>query len=183
MSIKSFYKYTQFLSMFLDSKEYLSNRNQMLLSFINGCCNIEYSEQNNKLMLFTISILVEIFYFIRNLNLVLPHCFLVNLLQSFVSGSKTVSALNGKVLPSAGYHTYKTWVEHVGADPIKCPSNDLITYFDNVGKYVIKSYNVSSKRTARADIITATLHFDLGDKMLQSQKQLKPGNWHDKPIH
>ena len=88
-------------------------------------------------------------------------------------------ALNGKVLPSAGYHTYKTWVEHVGADPIKCPSNDLITYFDNVGKYVIKSYNVSSKRTARADIITATLHFDLGDKMLQSEEQLKPGNWHE----
>ena len=134
-------------------------------------------------MLFTIRILAEIFYFIRNLNLVLPHCFLVNLLQSFVSGSKTVPALNGKVLPSAGYHTYKTWVEHVGADPIKCPSNDLITYFDNVGKYVIKSYNLSSKRTARADIITATLHFDLGDKMLQSQEQLKPGNWHEKPIH
>ena len=56
-------------------------------------------------MLFTIVVAVEMIYFICNLNLVLLHCFKINLLEGFVSGSKNVSALDGKVTPGAGCTT------------------------------------------------------------------------------
>ena len=56
-------------------------------------------------MLFTIAVAVEMIYFICNLNLVLLHCFKINLLESFVSSSKNKSALDGKVTPGAGCTT------------------------------------------------------------------------------
>ena len=74
----------------MDTNSYLKERNQPLLTFINGFVNFDYRNQSNKQLLLAIAIVVEMVYFICNLNLVLPHCFLINLLQSFVSGSKTV---------------------------------------------------------------------------------------------
>ena len=116
-------------------------------------------------MLFTIAVAVEMIYFIRNLNLVLPHCFIINLLQSFVSGSKKVSTLNGKVTLGAGYTTYKTWLVSFGSNKIQCPAEDVVTYFDNIGKYIIKNYRVTSQKTKKADI-TASLHLSLGGNKL-----------------
>jgi len=90
-------------------------------------------------MLFPIVIVVEMIYFLQNLNLVLPHSFLVNLLQSFVSGSNTVSSLNGKVTSGAGYTTYKSWVETQGKNKRNPQSNDTLTCFNNIGKHITKS--------------------------------------------
>ena len=126
-------------------------------------------------MLFTIAVAVEMIYFIRNLNLVLPHCFIINLLQSFVSGSKKVSTLNGKVTLGAGYTTYKTWLVSFGSIKIQCPAEDVVTYFDNIGKYIIKKYRVTSQKTKKADI-TAPLHLSLGGNKLQTNAILKPSN-------
>ena len=89
ISLKKCYKDDKFLKT-MDTKKYLEERNQLvrvLLGFINGCCGINYREQSDSLMLFTIAVAVEMIYFIRNLNLVLLHCFIINLLQSFVSSS------------------------------------------------------------------------------------------------
>ena len=93
-------------------------------------------------MLFTIAVTTEMIYFIHNLNLILPYCFLINLLQSFVSGSKKVPALYGKVTPGTGYTTYKSWLKNFGSNKI-----DTVMYFDNIGKYVIKNYRVTSEKT------------------------------------
>ena len=98
----------------LDTKEYLAERNQMVLQFLNGCCNINYEDQTNTATLFAIAVTVEMIYFIRSFNFMLPHCFVANLLQSFVSGSKTVSTANGKVTPRASYSTYKKWLNVKG---------------------------------------------------------------------
>ena len=89
----------------MDAKKFIEERNQLVLGFINGCCGINYREQSGNLMLFTIAVAVEMIYFICNLSLVLLHCFKINLLESFVSGSKNVSALDGKVTPGAGCTT------------------------------------------------------------------------------
>ena len=88
ISLKKCYKDDKFLKT-MDTKKYLEERNQLVrvLGFINGCCGINYREQSDSLMLFTIAVAVEMIYFIRNLNLVLLHCFIINLLQSFVSSS------------------------------------------------------------------------------------------------
>ena len=100
------------------------------------------------------AVAVEMIYFIYNLNLVLLHCLLINLLQSFVSGSKKVSILNGKVTP-AEYTTYKAWLLNFESNKIQWPAEDVVTYFDNVRKYVTKYYRVTSQKTKKADTITA----------------------------
>ena len=101
---KKCYKDDKFLKM-MDTKKFIEERNQLALGFTNGCCGINYREQSENLMLFTIAVAVEMIYFICNLSLVLLHCFKINLLESFVSGSKNVSALDGKVTPGAGCTT------------------------------------------------------------------------------
>ena len=92
-----------------------------------------------------------------------------------------VSALNGKITPGSGYSTYKRWLELPGKDKLVCPENDAITFFDNIGKYVIKNYRVSSQKHEKADIVTATLHICL-DSNLQRQDKFIPGNWVENDI-
>ena len=118
-------------------------------------------------MFFTIAVAIKMIRFIRNLNLILPYCFLINLLQSFISGSKKVSALNTKVTPGAGHTTYKSWIKNFGSNKIECPLDDTVLYFYNIGKYVIKIYCMTSQKTKKVAIIIGTLHLNLGDKMMQ----------------
>ena len=118
-------------------------------------------------MLFTIAVAIKMIRFIRNLNLILPYCFLINLLQSFISGSKKVSSLNSKVTPGAGHATYKSWIKNFGSSKIECPLDDTVLYFYNIGKYVIKIYCMTSQKTKKVAIIISTLHLNLGDKMMQ----------------
>ena len=51
-----------------------------------------------------------------------------------------------------------------------------MTYFDNIGKYISKSYRVLSQKYIQPDIVTATLHIRLGEEQLQKNEKLKPGN-------
>ena len=51
-----------------------------------------------------------------------------------------------------------------------------VTYFDNIGKYISKSYRVLSQKYIQPDIVTATLHIRLGEEQLQKNEKLKPGN-------
>ena len=126
--IETKYKDTEYLKSF-DSKTYLLQRNQVLLSLINGCCDTKYQNQKDASLLDVIAVAVEIIYCIRNLNLVLPHCFLMNHLENFVSGSKIVSVLNGKwILYPKKMATYQ------GKNELKWPFNDVITFFENIGK-------------------------------------------------
>lgn len=105
----------------------------------------------------------------QNQNVILPHCFMMNLVQAFVSGSKIVSVVNGKAAPGASYTTYKGWIAARGAKKIETPSKvDLITYFDNMGKYIVKDYRVLSSERKTANVITAVLHFILKDTSLQT---------------
>ena len=56
----------------------------------------------------------------------------------------------------------------------------MVTYFDNIGKYGIKNYRVTSQKTKKADIITASLHLSLGGNKLQTNAILKPSYWRNK---
>ena len=115
-------------------------------------CKLSRSNQHCKVLL-AFAIALEMIYFIRNFDLVLPHRFLVNILQYFVSGSKTVSALNGRVTREASYSAYKKWVNDNGKKALKCPKDDQVTFFDNIGKYVLKNYSMSSQKNVRPDIV------------------------------
>jgi hypothetical protein len=177
LTISSSYKDVTTLSN-LNTKSYLQERNQLILDFLTGSIKWNYENQDNSVVLYSLAIVVESIYHLRNMNLILPHCFLTNLVQSFIAGSKTVPVINGKTSPSASYTTYKNWILEKGSKSLSCPSNkDTITFFDNVGKYIIKGYRVSSEKSATADIITATVHFSSQDSILQNDLRLMPKNW------
>ena len=57
---------------------------------------------------------------------------------------------------------------------------DVVTYFDNVDKYVIKDYQGTSQKTKKVDIIAASLHLSLGGNKLKTNAILKASNWHNK---
>ena len=76
------------------------------------------------------------------MNIILPYSFLINLEQSLVSGSKTVTAVNGKISPGDSYTSVQKWLNEQGNEPLKLPDGDLVTFFDNIGRYVIQNYRV-----------------------------------------
>ena len=51
-----------------------------------------------------------------------------------------------------------------------------MTYFDNIGKYISKSYRVLSQKYIQPDIVTATLHIRFGEQHCKKNEKLKPGN-------
>ena len=105
---------------------------------------------------------------------------MINLEQSLVSGSKTVTAVNGKISAGGSYTSVQKWLNEQGSEPLKSPDGDLVTFFDNIGRYVIQNYRVWTKKSNLADIISTVVHIILNKKsVLQNQPKLKPINWYE----
>ena len=94
----------------LDSKSFLKKVNPILTSFLSSVAGININTTTCSEYLYKFCIVVEAILHLKNQNLVLPHCFLLNLIETFISGSKTVTSLNGKVLPCASDTTYRKWL-------------------------------------------------------------------------
>ena len=90
----------------------------------------------------------EAIYHLKNSNLILLHCFLANLVETFISGPTIVTAINGKTLPSANDTTYRKWLKENGKEK-NVPNYDLDVYM------LIISENILSKATEfKANLIT-----------------------------
>ena len=76
----------------------------IIVSFLEGLSKRGFSFQNTKTKYYLICIIESIYSFC-NFNWVLPFNFVSNLNQSFISGSKMVTVLNGKLSPGGGYTT------------------------------------------------------------------------------
>ena len=162
----------------LDSMSFLLQRNNVLLAFLSGCVNFNLSKQTNKTLLYASAVCVEMIYYLRNINLILPRSFSLNLPQMFVSSSKTTSVINDKLSPSAGYTSYRNWIEMQGAVKNTVPRGDIITFFDNIGRYINKSYRNNTSKTKSADIITTTLILKHKSSLgIQGKPDLKPSAW------
>ena len=85
----------------INSLEFIRARDPYLVRFFQSAVGVKLSPNTTRQVLFNFAVAIEAVYHLRNLNLILPHCFRVNLIETFISGSKTVTALNGKVLPAA----------------------------------------------------------------------------------
>ena len=177
MDMKLWYKDISYLEK-LDSMSFLLQRNNVLLAFLSGCVNFNFSKQTNKTLLYASAVCVEMTYYLRNTNLILPHSFSLNLTQMFVSSSKTTSVIDDKLSPSAGYTSYRNWVETQGAVKNTVPGGDIITFFDNIGRYITKSYRINTSKTKSADIITTTLTLKPKSSLgIQGKPDLKPSAW------
>ena len=171
-SLQHLYKDVDYMKN-LDSQDFLAGRNQVLLSFLRA---VAPSKDPNS---YQLAMLVENVYHIRNNNLVLPHSFMTNLIQTFISGSKTVTALNGKLLAGGSDTTYRIWLRQ-NAEEMELPSEDSDIFVDNVGHYVVKSYRVSQEKNAKPNVVTASINIPWNSDTpnnLQQQENLKPGYW------
>ena len=91
----------------------------MLVRFSCGVSGLEFSIESEQIQ-YAFASTLEMCYHPRSLNLVLPHCFLGNLVQSQISGSRSVSVVNGKTSPGGGYLTLRSWLELHGNEPLQC---------------------------------------------------------------
>ena len=90
--------------------------------------------------------------------------FVINFEQSLVSISKTVTAVNGKISAGGSYTSVQKWLNEQGSEPLKLFDNILVTFFDNIGPYVIQNYRVWTKKNNLSDIITTVVHMILNKK-------------------
>ena len=81
--------------------------------FLEGSSGIAFDKERDPQVKYSACVVVET-YFLRNLNVILPFSFLSNLIQSLVSGLKTVTRINSKVIPSGSYPTIQSWLEEQG---------------------------------------------------------------------
>ena len=141
----------------LDSLAFISSVSPFITNFLSGCSGRDFSMITDSEMLYRIAVAIEGIYHLKNSNTVLPHCFLTNLTQRQISGSKTVSVVNGKLLPGAGDTVLQDWWEDQGSEELVPPSSgNLAYYYDNVGKYIVPAFRVKGERNTTPTVVTAT---------------------------
>ena len=144
----------------LNSKDFLKSCHPTFLDFISGCTGRYLDRINDTKLLYRYAVVVESIYHLKNSNIVMPHCFTMNLLQ--ISGSKTVTCVNGKLLPGSGDNTMCQWWEMQGSQVLTVPrSIDIAIWYDNVGKYIVKSFRVKAERNDSPTVVTATQCIEL----------------------
>ena len=129
----------------LEPKKFIDERksqNPLLVNLISSMIGVDISSvtNTNGKFLYSVCMIIESIYHLKNDNLILPHCFLVNLIQTFISGSKSVTAINGKLLPAASDTSYRKWLNMHGSSELETPPYDVVVYFDNIWKYIVKNY-------------------------------------------
>ena len=81
----------------LDFNSYIEGRDRCVAGFLEGASGISIKGDTTTQIHFAACSIIESIYFLRNFNIILPYSFLINLEQSLVSVSKTVTAVNGKI--------------------------------------------------------------------------------------
>ena len=106
--------------------------------------------------------------------------FRANLVETFISGSKTATALNGKILSSAD-RTYRKRLNENRKEK-NVPNCDLDVYVDNIRKYIVKNYQVHNERNNSPNVITVIMNIELQEEVnnkenIQYIENLKCGCW------
>ena len=162
----------------LNILRFIKERNKLLVSFLCGVSGLEFSVKSQQIQ-YAFASTLEMCYYLRNLNLVLLHCFLGNLVQSQIFGSKSVSVVNGKTQPGGGYQTLRSSLELHRTEPLPCDKGTIDIFFDNTGKYVIKNYCISTEKIKTANIITTCIQIAVDHKThtsVQKNNNFKPKN-------
>ena len=165
----------------LDRSQFILSCNAVVTSFLEGISGVSIENLADDKLLFTFCTVVEKIYHLKNQNFILPHHFLCNLMQSSISGSKTVSVVNGKFSPAGSYTTYNNWITEIAAQHMlkQLKLRDLDYFLDNLGRYLVPSYRISIFKNNSANIVTSSLAINLkpDESFLQGSENLKPIHW------
>uniref|UniRef100_A0A7M5WMT3 Uncharacterized protein n=2 Tax=Clytia hemisphaerica TaxID=252671 RepID=A0A7M5WMT3_9CNID len=156
----------------------IGSYDSFLLALLVGLSKRDISAERKAQVKYQVIMIMETIFSLCNLKWIFPYHFAANVVQSFISGSKIVTVLNGKLTPGGGYTTYLTWLKGFGKLPITCIIGEIITFIDNIGRYIIKNYRVTKDKVGAADVITTTLHILLNTtQSLQTNASYKPNLW------
>ena len=120
----------------MDPQTFINERENILVAFLEGISGRIFKDESSHVA-YQVACVLESIYYLVNFNWIFPHCFGTNVIQSTISGSKTVATLNGKVFPGGVYTTYHSWLNNVCNKHWVCPPGDVETYIDNIEKYII----------------------------------------------
>ena len=100
----------------LDFNSYIEGRDRCVVGFLEGASGISIKGDTTTQIQFAACSIIESIYFLRNFNIILPYNFMINLEQSLVSGSKTVTAVNGKISAGGSYTSVQKWLNEQGSE-------------------------------------------------------------------
>lgn len=170
--IENLYKDMSFMQQFkLD--EYLTKFNPVLFAIIDGFTSKSSVKNKDYLVAKTL----EMIYCVIFVNIVLPVCFLQNLLLYVASGSRNAVNLTGKGGPHGSYPTVREWISNQTSKPLQFPDGDCVVIFDN-NQVIGRSWNIKVNHKTKSSVVTTIcqLQYD-GYHNIQRQPQLKPYLW------
>ncbi|XP_062577384.1 uncharacterized protein LOC134239238 [Saccostrea cucullata] len=116
--------------------------------------------------------------YFKQINVIMPFSFSVNLLIYYISNSKTVCNHYSAAHPAGSYSSLINWIEEHSTLPIIIPSkHDIITFFDN-NQVLARNWRVRYDAKAILSVITTIIHiFQNPCTDLQIKNEFSPRNW------
>ena len=154
----------------IDLKNWLSDRNPVLINFLCGCSGVNEETESNKK--------TKISY-ARNLLLVTQFAFQINLISYSLTNSKTAVKLNGSWESSGGYTTINKVIT-APCPPNEYPRNDVENTINNNQKVGKHSGRIKEGSKVPISICTTVGHIvPKPETNLQNDESLMPKNWLD----
>lgn len=156
---------------------WLSERNNLLVSFLKGATGICGKDETNK-KLNALTHAVEQVYYARNLNIITPFAFKRNLITFSLTHSKLAVKLYGKWESSGSYSTLSEILLQPG-EPLTCKTNsDVINTINNNQKVGKCGRRVKEGGKVPISICTTLGHINVKPESgLQKDELLVPKNW------
>ena len=163
-----------------EPKLWLKNRNELVLSFLEGATNINLNHENEK-KINALTHTVEQIYYSRNLNTITPFAFKRNLVTYTLTHSKQAVQIYSNWEGSGGYTTLLNILLEP-APPLRCSINtDIINTVDNNQKVGKCRRRIKEGSKIPISICTTVGHIETKPATdLQYNPQLSPENWLNK---
>ena len=156
----------------LNASCYLTQRNKVVISFLNGISENQTSADINLRK----CLAAEHIYGLASSRFIAPFSFTNNLLTYQSTQSKLITNINGKLGPAGTYYTIQNWLGDESHNPLPFPSGDCIVAFDN-DQVVGKSWHIKTNNKVNVSIVTSLCAAPVGNKSSQFDKKLHPRNW------
>ena len=165
-----------------DQFQWLSDRNPVLIYFIEGYTGLKLSSHTDPTKIVNASVhAVEQLLYAQNLNAICPFAFKCNVAQCLESTSKFCVQLTGAWEPAGGFTSVTNFVLQPHP-PASCPPNDFHTTFGNNQKLACSSGRIKEGASVPFGICTSVSYIEPGfESSIMRNNSLKPGTWLKQP--
>ena len=159
----------------LDLERYTKRYNPALFGFLLGLSGGNTGRKQSAT--YMMAKCLEMIYSMVFANVILPICFLQNLLMYSHTNSKFASNLLGKGGPYGSYQAVREWIKGQTTEPLSFPSGDCVVIFDN-NQVIGRSWTIKVNHKTRSSVVTTICQIEYdGYEHIQRMPQFKPFNW------